>query len=76
MFFRTKANYGEEKEKFVYALSLVFIQCIVNAVFAKAGNFHFLLVFNHLYIIMYFNCKADVYARKSSVDINRVCTES
>lgn len=49
MFFRTKANYGEEKEKFVYALSLVFIQCIVNAVFAKAGNFHFLLVFNHLY---------------------------
>ncbi|CAH3195928.1 unnamed protein product [Porites evermanni] len=32
----TKANYGEEREKFVYALSLVFIQCIVNAVFAKA----------------------------------------
>ena len=49
MFFRTKANYGEEKEKFIYALSLVFIQCIVNAAFAKAGNFHFLLVFNHLY---------------------------
>ncbi|XP_068743991.1 solute carrier family 35 member B1-like isoform X2 [Montipora capricornis] len=34
--FRTRADYGEKKEKFVYALSLVFIQCIVNALFAKA----------------------------------------
>ncbi|XP_068743980.1 solute carrier family 35 member B1-like isoform X1 [Montipora capricornis] len=32
----TRADYGEKKEKFVYALSLVFIQCIVNALFAKA----------------------------------------
>lgn len=32
----TRADYGEKKEKFVYALSLVFIQCIVNALFAIA----------------------------------------
>ncbi|KAK2564803.1 Solute carrier family 35 member B1 [Acropora cervicornis] len=35
----TRADYGEKKEKFVYALSLVFIQCIVNALFAIAGKF-------------------------------------
>ena len=39
--FRTRADYGEEKEKFVYALSLVFIQCIVNALFARASKFLF-----------------------------------
>ena len=37
LFFRTRAPYGEKKEKFVYALSLVFVQCIVNALFAEAG---------------------------------------
>ncbi|RMX57542.1 hypothetical protein pdam_00005749 [Pocillopora damicornis] len=31
----TRTSYGEDKEKFVYALSLVFVQCIVNALFAK-----------------------------------------
>ena len=36
--FRTKASYGEKKEKFVYALSLVFVQCVVNALFAEAGK--------------------------------------
>lgn len=38
VFFRTRAPYGEKKEKFVYALSLVFVQCIVNALFAEAGK--------------------------------------
>ena len=38
LFFRTRAPYGEKKEKFVYALSLVFVQCIVNALFAEAGK--------------------------------------
>ncbi|XP_020891867.1 solute carrier family 35 member B1-like [Exaiptasia diaphana] len=32
----TRAPYGENKEKFVFALTLVFVQCIVNALFAKA----------------------------------------
>ncbi|KAL9966240.1 hypothetical protein ACROYT_G024287 [Oculina patagonica] len=32
----TRAPYGEKKEKFVYALSLVFVQCIVNTLFAEA----------------------------------------
>ena len=40
--FRTRADYGEKKEKFVYALSLVFIQCIVNALFAEASKFSFI----------------------------------
>lgn len=30
----TRAPYGENKEKFVYQQSLVFVQCIVNAIFA------------------------------------------
>jgi len=30
----TRVPYGENKEKFVYQQSLVFIQCIINAVFA------------------------------------------
>ena len=38
LFFRTRTPYGEKKEKFVYALSLVFVQCIVNALFAEAGK--------------------------------------
>lgn len=33
----TKAKYGEEGEKFHYTLALVFIQCIINALFAKLG---------------------------------------
>ena len=37
LFFRTRAPYGEKKEKFVYALSLVFVQFFVNALFAEAG---------------------------------------
>ena len=32
----TRVPYGEEKEKFVYPMTLVFIQCIVNALFATA----------------------------------------
>ncbi|XP_075033328.1 solute carrier family 35 member B1 isoform X4 [Mixophyes fleayi] len=34
---RTRGSYGEgeNKEKFRFALSLVFVQCVVNAVFAK-----------------------------------------
>ncbi|EDO49094.1 predicted protein [Nematostella vectensis] len=31
----TRTKYGEEKEPFTYALCLVFVQCIVNALFAK-----------------------------------------
>ncbi|XP_076456133.1 solute carrier family 35 member B1-like [Babylonia areolata] len=33
----TKAKYGNEGEKFHYTLSLVFVQCIINAFFAKIG---------------------------------------
>lgn len=36
---RTRVPYGEEKEMFVYPMTLVFIQCMVNALFAKAGMF-------------------------------------
>ena len=36
--FSTKAKYGDEGEKFHYTLSLVFIQCIVNALFARIGK--------------------------------------
>ncbi|XP_046846944.1 solute carrier family 35 member B1-like [Xenia sp. Carnegie-2017] len=32
----TRFPYGEEKEKFVYPMTLVFIQCIVNSLFATA----------------------------------------
>lgn len=32
----TRVPYGEEKEMFVYPMTLVFIQCMVNALFAKA----------------------------------------
>lgn len=33
----TRGRYGEgaQQEKFTYALSLVFIQCVINAAFAK-----------------------------------------
>ncbi|XP_013772206.1 solute carrier family 35 member B1-like isoform X1 [Limulus polyphemus] len=33
----TRSNYGEgdKKERFTYTLSLVFVQCVINAVFAK-----------------------------------------
>uniref|UniRef100_A0A914UKS6 Solute carrier family 35 member B1 n=1 Tax=Plectus sambesii TaxID=2011161 RepID=A0A914UKS6_9BILA len=30
----TKSRYGEKKEKFVYTQALVFIQCVINAIFA------------------------------------------
>ncbi|XP_031549658.1 solute carrier family 35 member B1-like [Actinia tenebrosa] len=33
----TRVPYGEQKEKFVFALILVFMQCIINAIFAKAA---------------------------------------
>ncbi|KAL8569821.1 hypothetical protein ACOMHN_006547 [Nucella lapillus] len=33
----TKAKYGDKGEKFHYTLSLVFVQCIINALFAKIG---------------------------------------
>ena len=36
-YYRTRVPYGEEKEKFVYPMTLVFIQCIVNALFATLG---------------------------------------
>lgn len=32
----TRVPYGEEKEKFVYPMTLVFMQCVVNALFATA----------------------------------------
>ncbi|XP_072927803.1 solute carrier family 35 member B1 isoform X1 [Hemitrygon akajei] len=31
----TRSKYGEQQETFVYAKSLVFVQCIINAIFAK-----------------------------------------
>lgn len=31
----TRGQYGEEKEAFTYTLSLVFVQCIINTLFAK-----------------------------------------
>ncbi|KAA0200199.1 hypothetical protein HAZT_HAZT001260 [Hyalella azteca] len=31
----TRTQYGENKEKFIYSLALVFFQCIVNAFYAK-----------------------------------------
>jgi len=34
----TKSTYGEAKERFVYTLALVFVQCIVNALFAKTAQ--------------------------------------
>ncbi|KAL8599769.1 hypothetical protein ACOMHN_040479 [Nucella lapillus] len=33
----TKAKYGEKGEQFHYTLSLVFVQCIINAFFARLG---------------------------------------
>lgn len=39
LFFRTRTRYGEDKEKFTYSLALVFFQCIVNALFAKIGEY-------------------------------------
>ena len=37
--FRTRVPYGEKKEKFTYQQSLVFIQCVVNSIFAYTGKF-------------------------------------
>lgn len=34
----TKAKYGEKGEKFHYTLSLVFVQCIINAFFARLAQ--------------------------------------
>ncbi|XP_078280648.1 solute carrier family 35 member B1 [Rhinoraja longicauda] len=31
----TRSKYGEQEESFVYAKSLVFVQCVINAIFAK-----------------------------------------
>uniref|UniRef100_UPI00398EC81F solute carrier family 35 member B1 n=1 Tax=Pristiophorus japonicus TaxID=55135 RepID=UPI00398EC81F len=31
----TRGKYGEQQESFIYAKSLVFVQCIINAIFAK-----------------------------------------
>lgn len=38
----TRTQYGENKEKFIYSLALVFFQCIVNALYAKI-MLHFVL---------------------------------
>lgn len=41
IFFRTRGNYVHEDqaEKFTYTFSLVFFQCIINALFAKACKY-------------------------------------
>lgn len=36
----TKGKYGDEQEKFHYTLSMVFIQCIVNALIAYLGRLY------------------------------------
>lgn len=33
----TKGKYGEKEEKFTYTMALVFVQCIINSIFAKAA---------------------------------------
>ena len=39
-FHRTKGKYGEgdKSEKFTFTLSLVFVQCIINAIYARLGE--------------------------------------
>ena len=36
--YRTKSRYGELEEKFTFTLALVFVQCIINAIFARIGK--------------------------------------
>ena len=35
----TRVPYGEQKEKFAYPTTLVFCQCIVNAIFAYGSKY-------------------------------------
>ncbi len=37
--FRIKGKYGQDGDKFTYTCALVFLQCIINACFAKVGKF-------------------------------------
>ena len=51
---RTRGKYGEgaKQETFTFALTLVFIQCVINAVFAKICEYldsHLLCVSSPLY---------------------------
>ena len=38
LYYRTKSRYGELEEKFTFTLALVFVQCIINAIFARIGK--------------------------------------
>lgn len=40
-FFRTKGKYGsgENEERFTYTMALIFVQCIINAICARGGNY-------------------------------------
>ncbi|KAF7490886.1 Solute carrier family 35 member B1 [Sarcoptes scabiei] len=37
----TRAKYGSKKEVFTYSMSLVFVQCVINTIFAIIFNFFF-----------------------------------
>jgi len=36
--FSTQSHYGPNGDRFTYTLAMVFIQCVVNAIFAKIGK--------------------------------------
>ncbi len=36
--FSTRGKYGEQEDKFTHTLALVFVQCIINAIFARIGT--------------------------------------
>lgn len=43
--YSTKGTYvdGEKKDKFTFTLALVFVQCIINALFSKLGKVKYLM---------------------------------
>jgi len=41
--FSTQSRHGPDGERFRYTLAMVFIQCIVNAIFARLGKIALLI---------------------------------
>jgi len=66
--FSTQSRYGPNGERFSYTLAMVFIQCVVNAIFAKLGTY---LFFYDCAQVHYLNCL--LLALSVLLEVTSVC---
>ena len=62
--FSTQGRYGPNGERYSYTLAMVFIQCIVNAIFARLGTYLCIIMLTKLCTVgLAFSCRGAVSAR-------------